>query len=96
MTTREFTNDFKSDTSLDPAMAKKAQREVLKAAVQRAIFCPFSGRLLDVRNAVWVAPAVGPAAVITAELWDEKKDLIAEGCESHGVALEVYDGRELF
>ncbi len=50
-----------------------------KAAVQRTIFCPVNGKVLDVRTAVMIYTSDGKcAAVVSPEGWAEKGALLLE------------------
>ena len=79
---------------------KLAGRAIVKAAVMRAIFCPYTGDILDMRRAVVVDTGT-TSFVCTARHWDE---LLAEHPTTladmkrlnGGRAVKVYDGRELF
>ncbi len=79
---------------------RAVNREVLLAAVQTAIFCKLTGRVLDVKSTVLFTvsgPEVGrAAAVVTADAWDGVKDAIQESTAEKGLKLEVLDGRELY
>jgi len=77
-------------------MERMADREILRYAVQREIFCPATGRILDVRDAVLLMGDGIKARVICAEVWDEIGHVALEGCEAAGLVAEVYDGRVLF
>lgn len=74
-------------------------REALKYAVMRTIMCPQSGRILDIRTAVYftVTPEVGnPAAqCVDGAWWDERVADLAKYCEQKRHKLEVLDGRVL-
>lgn len=72
-------------------------REALKYAVQRTIFCPKSGVVLDIRRAVLVT-VTGPNGVKGADCMDgEAFDAIAENlraaCTERKFTLEITDGR---
>jgi hypothetical protein len=79
--------------SLNP-LEKKVNRELLKYAVQRQIFCEFSGNVLDVRRAVLVETP-GRAYVVNTERWDEVKDDIL-GHPALAGKVTVYDGRDYY
>lgn len=76
-----------------------ANKQVLKYAVQRAIFCKRSGVVLDVRRAVlWtVTNAEGKSAseCVTGEVWDKLEPVLRDVCEKQNVTLEVIDGRKM-
>lgn len=91
-----YSNDFKDMTDADPEMIRRGQREVVKAAVQRAMFCQFTGHLLDMKRTVVLMSAEQGTVVLEAELWDERKDAVAAALAKSGTTLEVYDGRELW
>lgn len=90
-----YTNEFK-DMAGDSAMSVRAQREVLLAAVQRAMFCQITGKVLDRASAVLVIPTQGGTVVMAAGVWDERHLEVAETAAAANVAFEVYDGRELW
>jgi len=83
---------------------RRAGRAIVKAAVMRAIFCPFTGAVLDMRRAVVIVTPTG-SHVCAATHWDER---ISEegGLDAYRAKLskklgrpariDVYDGRELF
>lgn len=70
------------------------RRNVLRYAVQRAIFCPVSGDILDMRRAVLfdVTADDGTAGTVvtTAAVFDKLKDA------PHLQVSDVHDGRELW
>lgn len=74
-------------------------RETLLYAVQRAITCAKTGRVLDVRTAVYyrVVNAEGKAGadVIDGAVWDIIGERIRAHCKAEGIELEVIDGRTL-
>lgn len=79
---------------------KRAGRAIVKAAVMRAIFCPYTERILDMRRAVVVDTGTR-SFVMSAAHWDKineaHPDLRAElEARNNGRAITVYDGRELF
>ena len=94
----EYTNDFKDDAGLSDEVGRKAQQMLLQAAVQRAIFCPITGRVLDMRTAVLVVPKqqTGRMVVIDGSVWDDQHEDVAAGAAAGGYEIEVYDGRELW
>jgi hypothetical protein len=73
-------------------------REVLLFAVQRAITCPRSGVVLDVRTAVYyrVTNFAGKTGsdVVDGAVWDEIEQRTRAVCAARGITLEVIDGRE--
>jgi len=79
---------------------KLAGRALVKAAVMREIFCPYTGDILDMRRAVVVDTGT-TSFVCTARHWDE---LLAEHPTTladmkrlnGGRPVKLYDGRELF
>lgn len=94
MPDRTFTNELKEMG--DDIITRKGQQELIRAAVQRQMFCPVTKRTLDMRTAVLLMPSKGPSYVVDATVWDKQADDVAEGCDAAGVTLEVYDGREVF
>jgi hypothetical protein len=79
--------------SLNP-LEKKVNRELLKYAVQRQIFCEFSGNVLDVRRAVLVETGTR-SWVVSTDRWDEVKDSILSLPELTG-KVNVIDGRDYY
>lgn len=77
---------------MDKAEKKRGQA-IVKGAVMREIFCPFSGVILDMRRAVVVETA-SRSFVMAAKHWDSLGD--RERAEIIKHAKKVYDGRELF
>lgn len=80
-----------------------ANREILRGLVQKQIFCPETGRVLDVRKAVAFEvthTATGRCALLhvtTADAYDEVFAERAASCaELDGYTVTVYDGRILF
>lgn len=71
-------------------------REILRYAVQREIFCPATGKILDISTAVLMMGDGIKTRVIQAEVWDEIGAEALELCKAQGLTPEVYDGRELF
>jgi hypothetical protein len=57
-------------------LQKKLQREVLRYQVGRAITCPITGTVLDVRTAVMVENSAGTAVlgVVSPEGWEQIED----------------------
>lgn len=76
-----------------------ADRVALRRAVARQIFCPISGRVLDVDSAVLVQllhPGGGPAShatVYTGEAWDDGAPRIRAFAVGRGLSVHVVDGR---
>lgn len=78
---------------------KRAGQQIVKAAVMREIFCPYTGVILDMRRAVVIDDG-RRQLVCAATHWDK----IVASYPGHLPALEeankrpvtVYDGRELF
>lgn len=74
-------------------------REVLKAAVMRAITCPMSGVVLDKRTAVLFSVKSsrpgGPSGstVCDGAAWDAVAQQTRDTCAEKGFILEVIDGR---
>ena len=86
-----------ADTMSD--LDRRVNREVLKYAVQRAITCALTGKVLDKRTAVSVtvinASGKRGAMVCDGPAYDGIKDaLIAEALKKNAT-LEILDGREL-
>jgi len=77
---------------------KRAGRQIVKAAVMREMFCPYTGVILDMRRAV-VVSTPSKMFVCAATHWDK----VAQGLADAGKTITelapdttVYDGRELF
>lgn len=65
-----------SDPLLDPLRAQM-RKALVKYLVQKAIFCPRTGAVLDVRKCVVLNDRDGdPCAVVSQEGW---KQIVAEG-----------------
>lgn len=77
-----------------------ANREALRYAVQRTIFCPQSGRVLDVRRAVLVEITMPDgkvrSGVYDADWFDSVRHKLEVGLEADRMTMAVHDGRELF
>lgn len=73
---------------------KRAGRMLVKAAVMRAIFCPFTGVVLDMRRAVVVATP-SKMFVMAATHWDALSESARDVIKGRA-NVTVYDGRELF
>jgi hypothetical protein len=81
-----------------------ANREILRGLVQKQIFCPETGRVLDVRKAVAVEVTETETGrcvhlqVTTADAYDEVFAERAASCAAQvqGTSVTVYDGRILF
>jgi hypothetical protein len=73
-------------------------RELLRSAVQRMIFCPYTGNVLDVRSAVLVdgtdaQPKSLGMFVMSGQAWALAKEaFLAE----YGEDFTIYDGSVLF
>lgn len=70
-------------------------RELIKAAVMRQIFCPYTGVILDMRRAVLLDGSDNGHGIIILDgkAWDlVKVDFLAVYSEEY----DVYDGRELW
>lgn len=78
---------------------KRAGRQLVRAAVMRAIFCPYTGAILDMRRAVVVDTGTS-RFVCSAAHWDarlvEQPDLVDVMEQAAKRPVKVYDGRELF
>jgi hypothetical protein len=79
----------------DPTVA--VNREVLKYAIQRQIFCKVSGRALDIRTSVLVtittASGTTGSDVFDGSVWDLRADTVTAACAERGWTLDVIDGR---
>jgi hypothetical protein len=78
---------------------KRAGRQLVKAAVMREIFCPYTGDILDMRRAV-VVDSGYQTFVCAATHWDKIVLNYPGGLAAMERAnkrpVTVYDGRELF
>lgn len=63
---------------------------VLLAAVQRAIFCPYTGTLLDVRTAVMITLPEARPTVMAGKAWS----LIAADITAAHPLVIIVDGRD--
>ncbi len=74
-------------------------QETVRAAVMRMITCQRTGKVLDMRTAVYVLLVKGElrrAYVFTGDAWDAMKDDVAADAVAAGATIEVTDGREVF
>ncbi len=76
-------------------------RTTLRYAVQRAIFCPYCGKILDIRDAVLLdgSDHGGKMHILHAAEYDrviEAEGNLAALEEKFGHKIDVLDGRELF
>lgn len=74
---------------------RRAGRMIVKAAVMREIFCPYTGVILDMRRAVVVVSSTSQV-VCAATHWDTVKDGVLATFTKARLSVDVYDGRELF
>jgi len=81
---------------MSDTMQEIADREILRYAVQREIFCPATGKVLDITDSVLLMGDGIRPRVISAEIWDDIGSVALEGCADAGLTPEVYDGRVLF
>lgn len=79
----------------DARAQRRADAAIVKAAVVRHIFCPFTGDLLDMRRAVVVDTGT-KVFVCTAKHWDLVKADIFAAMAAMEKEIKVLDGRELF
>jgi hypothetical protein len=83
---------------------RQAGRMIVKAAVMREIFCPYTGVILDMRRAVVIVTPTG-SFVCTGAHWDDRmasvggldafRDMVSKKL-GRPAQVTVYDGRELF
>ena len=73
-------------------ITRTANRELLRYAVSRAMFCPITGRILDVRDAVLVITADGGSMVMAGDVWDVGGDNVRTRCD----VTDVIDGRVMW
>lgn len=92
----EFTNDFKAIGPADDPMVIKGQQELLRDAVSRVMFCPFTGVSLDCKKAVLLIISSGRHIVMAADHWDSSQSEILDIVSKGSGEIEVYDGRELW
>jgi hypothetical protein len=78
---------------------KRAGRQLVRAAVMREIFCPYTGAIMDMRRAV-VVDSGYQTFVCAATHWDKIVANYPGGLAAMERAnkrpVTVYDGRELF
>lgn len=72
-------------------MERTINRNLVKAAVMRQIFCPSCDNILDMRRAVLVT-GHGSAACVCGKCWDIAKSHVTKKLEG----TEVLDGRVLW
>jgi hypothetical protein len=83
-------------------VTRTVNREILKAAVQKIMFCQVSQEVLDVRNAVLIEAHRGETLatrlIVTGDLYDSvvRKNVEESTGSLADVTLSIYDGRELF
>ncbi|MDH6462082.1 hypothetical protein M2302_002257 [Micromonospora sp. A200] len=83
-----------TDADRDAAL----NREVLRQAVARNMFCSASRRVLDVRTAVYVSATTAgrvAAVVLDGEVYDRIRPDIEVLALAKGSTLEIIDGRTL-
>lgn len=73
-------------------IARKANRETIKFAVQKYMFCDFTGSVLDVRRAVLVE-SPHKTYIVTTTWWDKVKDSLLAHPSLVG-KVKVIDGRD--
>jgi hypothetical protein len=86
------------------ALQAKVNRELIKFAVQREIFCPYTKVVLDVRRAVLIQQTGAGAIVCSADYWDKVRGSVLNGIEDAKAAgrlpadyaVEVLDGRDYY
>lgn len=75
----------------------KANRETLKFAVQRQIWCQFSGKILDVRTVVVIYTKDSGTAIMHQDFYDEHKDDILNLLHGQGIEVSSIDfGKDYF
>ncbi len=85
----------------DP-MVVRINRETLREAAARAIFCPVSGRVMDMRRTIILTATREGATVarvaLDASAWVEREASVRAGLVAKfpGVELAVLDGREWY
>lgn len=83
-------------------LTRELQRQSLRHSVGHTIFCPVTGDVLDVSNAVEVSVyndgALASVMVVSAPVWDARRDTVVGGVHRlfPDARFEVLDGRELF
>lgn len=81
---------------------REIQRQALRYAVQRAIFCPVTGEVLDMRRAVDVTVrrngAIATTMVMAAHAWDTQGPAAMSAVSEAfpDATWEILDGRELW
>jgi hypothetical protein len=78
---------------LSPAERKEGQR-IVRNAVVRAIFCPYTNAILDMRRAIVVRTQNGQH-VCSAAHWDKLSESAQDIIRAQE-GTKVYDGREYF
>lgn len=90
-------NDIERAIMGEITVDEAVDREALKYAVQRAIFCPRSGVVLDVRTAVLVSlkgdDGSAKSEVWDGAVWDATGPKLRELCAEKNVSIEITDGR---
>ena len=81
-------------------LERRVNRESLKFSVQRQIFCPYTDRILDVRQAVLLTVKGQVSCVefvMHANHWDGVKDSVLAAYGSKpGYVVDVIDGRDYY
>jgi len=79
-----------------PLSDKCLGRQLLEAAVQRQIHCPYTNKVLDARRAVLLDGTHHGHAmhIMTAEVWDRAENAFFEAHPRD--EFDVYDGRDLY
>jgi hypothetical protein len=79
------------------SMANQINREVLRYAVIRHMFCQATGKLLDVKDAVLITGKDEKfAGILGGAAWDEIAETVIATLDAGGDEYEVLDGRVLF
>jgi len=81
---------------MSDTMQEMADREILRYAVQREMFCPASGKILDVKTAVLLMGEDIRPRIMHAEIWDSIAEEAMVAMANLDLTPEVYDGRVLF
>ncbi|MEU8327328.1 hypothetical protein [Micromonospora sp. NPDC048839] len=79
------------------ALDRAVNREVLRAAVARQMFCDQTGKLLDVSDAVLVTvthKSGRGARLLSGAAFDEIKEHLTNRSVVLGAELEIIDGRD--
>lgn len=79
-------------------MARTVNRNLLKYAVGRAMFCPSCETIMDYRRAVLITVMRGNDTLATkclcTKCWDPKQSTFTTAMTDKGLSVELVDGRK--